>query len=484
MVPSIKTRGVYDYTASYSRQQDWDACCAHVMGLDDDAEDYQEVHSSSSPAVRLSLGNLQVTNLLPAELFKDDQQQRQQQQQREESSSLDKDHWTENALNIQADLERMAQWIQIKKISFISFDNMRDDEASLIQSTVTSFAATTANDIESLRKMAAAAAATTTSAKMTTTTTTTTNNSSNNNVVQHRMGIVQILLARLKKDIVEPFGVLQKYRSRKAVTLWQNPLQCKLLVKSTPSSRNSKYKNKNKSRDELNRALGLDDDDDDDDNESAAEKTRQDQRFMPTRDIHRGRGDFMETYHKDEYLSAPMERPRSLIRDPLSVLSTENEAVFQSKNSSKQEKNVYANIQNVTDLGHNNNTTGGGMYVESMQDNYQVTREESEAAQAQMQQEALLLQNIANSDLDSVQKMESQMVSITTLLTQFSELVGEQQEEVLQIHETAKETKDNMDKGQDELVKAAEETNRSNHYMAKGIFALSCLLLLFHWLRP
>ena len=469
MVPSIRTNSNMDgCTSSYSRAKDWNACCAHVMGLEEEGgDDYNNSVGSHAVAehddfeTSAATFSLQVTNLLPAELFEDDNDDNASG----EDQKQPRDPWTENALNIQADLERMANWIQSKKWSFISFDSMRDDEASLIQSTVTSFAATTANEIESLRKMA----------------TSTTSASSNqqgyapsSNAVQHRTGIVQILFSRLKEDIVEPFGVLQKHRSRKAVSLWQNPLQCKLLVKSRPPAA------KRKERDEIDEALGLLDDDD---NITGVGKdaSLREQRFLPSRESHKGRNNFMETYQQDERDDVGLrKRPSSLIRDPMAVLSSGNEVAYDPHKKSKassfenNQQQQRPTIQGVTTIGNSD-----------IPQYHQVTHEEyAEVSHQQMQQEALLLQTMVNSDLDSVQKMEQQMVSITTLLTQFSELVSEQQEEVWQIHDTAKETKDNMDKGQESLVNAAEATYQSNHYMAKGIFGMGCLLLLFHWLRP
>jgi hypothetical protein len=386
--------------------------------------------------------NLHVTNLLPRGLFEEDNDDDSNEEDQLQMGTSSRDPWTESALNIQADLERMSSWIQSKKWSFISFDSMRDDEASLIQTTVTSFAATTANEIEALRKMILKESA------------------RNSNALNHRTGIVQILLARLKEDIVEPFGVMQKHRSRKAVSLWQNPLQCKLLVRQKSSKR--------KERDEIDEALGLDDVDDD------ADMDRE-QRFLPSREAHNLRSNFLETYQQDEHLPKMLKRPKSLVRDPLSVFSAESENATYKSASERQSETPH---QMTTQNAYGNTTMSASL------PDYSVTQEMNEVAQEQMQQEAVLLEAMAHSDLDSVQKMEQQMVSITSLLTQFSELVSEQQEEVWQIHDSAKTTKDNMEKGQENLVGAAEQTNQSKHYKAKGIFAMSCLLLLFHWLRP
>jgi t-SNARE complex subunit (syntaxin) len=90
---------------------------------------------------------------------------------------------------------------------------------------------------------------------------------------------------------------------------------------------------------------------------------------------------------------------------------------------------------------------------------------------------------IASSDLDSVKQMETRMVEITTLIGQFSNLVQEQQEQIHEVHDAAQETKQNMDKGQENLVDATERTKQSKHYKAWLIFGMALILLFFHTLR-
>lgn len=90
---------------------------------------------------------------------------------------------------------------------------------------------------------------------------------------------------------------------------------------------------------------------------------------------------------------------------------------------------------------------------------------------------------IASNDLDSVQHMETRMVEITTLIGQFSNLVQNQQEQVEIIHENAKETKENLDKGQENLIDAAERTKKSKHYKAWSIIAMASVLMFFQILR-
>jgi t-SNARE complex subunit (syntaxin) len=89
-----------------------------------------------------------------------------------------------------------------------------------------------------------------------------------------------------------------------------------------------------------------------------------------------------------------------------------------------------------------------------------------------------------HTDLDQIHKMEQMMYDITTLLSQFGELAQEQQDEVWDIHQTTADTKENINKGKDQLIDAKERTSSSHHYMAKLIFLLSWILLFFHWILP
>ena len=105
-------------------------------------EKQKRTSSNSNKKIRL-------TSLLPTE------------QRDDESSNVEctaakpkphQDVWMESALEIDSNMNDMARWIVQKKVVFASLE-MAQDEASLIQSTVTSFVATTATEIESLRNL-------------------------------------------------------------------------------------------------------------------------------------------------------------------------------------------------------------------------------------------------------------------------------------------------------------------------------------------
>lgn len=396
------------WTASRSREDDWIDCCHLAKGFEwvdnfDNNEDEPLVIQ-------------QVINLLDDDGI----------DEAFDSIEETKDRWIENAIRIQEDLTRMEQWIRKKQFEYISLD-MADDEASLIQSTVTTFAATTANELETLRKIIP---------------------SSSSNVASHRSGIVQILLSQLQLAITEPFGKLQKQRSRIAVHLWQNPQQCKL------------YQRKPSTKSNLSAMQKLLDEED---------GTEREQRFYPRNaDLPANDFDFFSKYiDGDEDLKGVPPRPSFLeqlqkneqeIQTPIKKALEENEPLLLPKEKKAQRPQTMP---------------------------YQQPTEEESRRQLEedLIHESAQLTVVANNDLDSVQKMEQRMVEITTLISQFSNLVGEQQEEIIHIHDSAKESKENIDKGQENLVDATERTKKSKHWLAWIIFSMSMTLLFFHTLR-
>lgn len=103
----------------------------------------------------------------------------------------------------------------------------------------------------------------------------------------------------------------------------------------------------------------------------------------------------------------------------------------------------------------------------------------------QLQQEsATLLATYQHSDLEGVQKVERSMVEITQLLSRFTDLITEQQEDIFMIHDQAIKSKENVDKGQDQLVDAVTRGKKSTHPMATFIVLAALLLLLFNWITP
>jgi hypothetical protein len=273
------------------------------------------------------------------------------------------DPWTANALRMQTDLTKMARWIESKKHDYVGL-GMVDEEASLIQSTVTTFAATTASELETLRKLIPA------------------------HDSGHRQGIVQILLNQLQEQITQPFSILQKQRTRQAVQLWQNPWQCQLkLSNASPQGPGGLFDQEN------------------------GNDTSRDKRFMARATLMIPQEDFLEKYRRDPLLAAPPGRPSFLDRlKDRRLHEREQELARVSKPPQLPVIPPVPKIQR-TEIS-----------------SYQ----EPQDFEERLEQEAALLQEtIVQSDLDSVQKMEQRMVEITTLIGQFSNLVSEQQEDIL-----------------------------------------------------
>jgi hypothetical protein len=465
-------------TASFSRNDEWKRCCAVASGFefvdcfdDDDADDDNDNDNDNDIAMEIDDHNIfQVTNLLHDDDdidvgFEDDDDDGYKEVDIE-------DAWTVNAFRISSDLNRMSHWIQSKKQKYVGLD-MKDDEAALIQSTITSFAATTATELETLRNMIKSY-----------------DNTSvmiNNNLTNHRSGIVQILLDQLQLQVTKPFGILQKQRTRVAVQLWQNPLQCKLYQPKRRTRRSQQPQD-----------LLFDDEDDENDQ---LEHHEEEQRFLPKRSYHHQEEsnnnngyDFISKYANKQPARIPTEQPDFLIRilkrqECMGTETNETETTMKEQivtetsdifPSSFSDNIIPQNFQSIPSSLREHQPAAIPMNNTNNTNEYYQQQLEEELHTESVQLATIL---VANNDLDSVQQMETRMVEITTLIGQFSNLVQDQQEQIVQVHESAKETKDNLDKGQENLIDAAERTKRSKHYKACLIFSMALILMFFHLLR-
>ena len=336
------------------------------------------------------------------------------------------DAWMENANRINESLNNIIDILERKKESYLQ--PHQDDDASLLESTILSFVATTCNQIEALRQAIS---------------------SSNRDYVHHCAGIVSYLMATLKEEIANPFAKLQKQRARPAMSLWDTPLQCRLVSRDNP----------------------LDDDDDDDEED-------REQRFLPRTplplvlpmvDV-----DFMDTYQhqpQDDFSKEDLQRPKSMFERecererPPAPLRIPAKKLSLSLKTSMKKKEVH-----VQPLPYQH------VHVQDPH--------EEEDYNNMLQQEALLLTATLQNDLDSVQQVEARMTEITTLLGQFSNLVSEQQSEITTIHETTVKSQQNVEKGHDHLVDATERTKKSQHYMAAIVMCMALWLLFFNTITP
>jgi hypothetical protein len=485
MAPTVtlpRPRKQRECYASVNLRNEWRSCYLKAMGLEE--EDWvdsgiEKTTSTTSNSQSQSRPDMILTNLLPSH----------EDEHAAEDSKVTIDPWTLTARSMQTSIAEMALWIQTKKLVYISV-YMSDDEASLIQSTVTSFIATTANEIEGLRQSLLSEA---------TNTNTSTLAIDASTRHQHKTGIVQILLTLLQLEIAQPFRVFQKQRQRAAVQLWQNPYSC-LLVTSTALQVHRKSIQTTTAKDqELDAALGLSNNANDMDSDDHA---KVEQRFLPRRPSHRLQHDFLTSYYpkddnndndgNDTTSKAPLQRPVSVLNRRKRPTSTDtptagfptaqpSKDAKRSKtwsfSSKKPEKEQTKQQQQQQSKRLHSGASHNIMNYDDDQEHQQHRQEE------QLQQEALLLTATVENDLDTVQKMEQMMVDITALLGQFATLVSDQQEDVWEIHDAVAQTKDNLDKGKENLVDAAERTKSSRHWTPMIVTGAGSLLLLFHWLR-
>ena len=533
-------------TSSLDRSKEFQKCCATAMGFEwvDQFDPDEVVGESANNSLNQGNGGMfdgnnnstihdgfdgthgtqgihQIINLLAdddEDRYDHDDDDGSGDEDRASNSYDETKLWMENAKRISQDLTKMSVWIQSKALKYVGLD-MQDDEASLIQSTITTFAASTASELETLREM-----------------NNNLQNKQNNmnmnlNLINHRAGIVQILLMKLQDEITTPFSKLQKQRTRIAVKIWQHPLQCRLYHHHRQHKKNKRNQfgtggtaggntgitsNTSPSRSRMEELLFDDDDEYDGDGYN-----HRDQKFYPK---HQGHGEgtnsinFIQKYAQRRQQQQDQEGNQSVEPQPPEFVKrlTKRQRVLQQQQQQQQQQNSAKMKKYYDHADADDHSDSDGFNFGGQNDNDQMTGTATKEAfqqpntvqspqtqqQQQQHQEPLALpyqeqlatdleeetmqlatEMIATSDLDSVQKMEQKMVQITTLIGQFSNLVQEQQEQIVSVHESAIETKENIEKGQENLVDATERTKRSKHYKALVIFAMGFILLFFHILR-
>jgi hypothetical protein len=472
---------------SVNLHDEWRSCYLKAMGLEE--EDWVD-DSGKETSMTAARPDMILTNLLPRNSNNNNEEDMGDAKEEDAVS----DPWTLTARSMQTSIFEMAAWIDNKKWDFVSV-YMSDDEASLIQSTVTSFIATTANEIEGLRhslQLLSDANANSATSSMDTTTTR----------HQHCTGIVQILLTLLQLEIAQPFRVWQKQRQRAAVQLWQNPYSCTLVTaaqqqQQRAAARKSSSKQTTAHDQELDAALGLDDDGGGMDH---ADHVKVEQKFLPRRASHKLQHDFLATYFPNENDNMEDDEDALQLQRPVSFLNrrkrpqssspatspTAASSVTPSKDAKRSKKTWSFASKKEEQVKQKQKKHAKHSYFGASNDDANNDDPQGPAQQhhqQQLQQEALVLTATVENDLDNVQKMEHMMADITALLGQFSQLVSDQQEDVWEIHDAVAQTKDNMAKGQENLVDAAERTKSSRHWTPAIVTCAGSLLLLFHFFR-
>lgn len=383
------------------------------------------------------------------------------------------DPWMKAALTLSASIDEVSAMIERKAESYvcsidtlnICFNNqfaavqsMTNSDRSILETTVASFAAGMAKQIESLRKTVVVEG----DHPFITDNNVNADHASSHRwtsgQIGHRVGIASCLMQRLKSEIMEPMTSLQsqrekimskndKYRGDEALEIAQNPLRLfRLEIEAS-----------------LHRPLPpapweVGDHD--------AEKDRMER-----------------NQEEEEFLNVYFDGKKVLLQgDNL------------TKDSVINNMSPPPSVMQLMDLPNpSQEITRQEMTQQVIPNRQPIPRrntpplpyEDEGEHMVQLQREsAALLATYQHSDLEGVQKVERSMVEITSLLSRFTDLIIEQQDSVLTIHDQALKSKDNVDKGQDQLVDAAKRGEKSNHPMATFIFSMAILLLLFNWITP
>jgi hypothetical protein len=485
---------------THNRTKEWHACCHEIiMGRDPKRQrlDCRSNDVYEHDANKL-VGGIQVDALFAAPGYMAIDLRCSS---RHSTKSASSDSWMEAAHAMSSSISEVAHMIRTQSASYTSSsdtlnicfqhnhapqqdDNhqstMSNTDRSILETTVASFAASMAKQIDSLRQ-------TVTSVEGDhpfLIHDTTNSNSSNNNSedqqhpwasgpIGHRAGIASCLMTRLKLEVMEPMTRLTVVRQGKfknvegAVRIVQNPL---LGFDSVVNSGNN-YHDDEKRVPPAPWEIG-----EHDLKKEEMERLQEAEEF--TNVYHHGQ-DGMSNVD----LGTILDGMKSNLMPPSSIMnlidfpkpkSTNRQPIFTSSINQQQRQESFKspNKPPIQTLPVN----------EYLTNNYQ---EEEDYTTQQLQREsAALLSTYQQSDLESVHKVERSMVEITQLVSKFTDLITEQQEDILMIHDQAVRSKENVDKGQDQLVDAARRGEKSSHPIATFIVFMALLLLFFNWIFP
>ena len=445
--------------SAQDRTKEWRSCCFEItLGRDPkrqrlivhddddklDGNDDNEDDNHISPLLGAwsSPGCLAINMMVESHSGDEDEQD-------DDMLHTNLDSWMKAALTLSASIDEVSLMIQNKAASYLSstdtlnicFNNntelnteqtMTNADRSILETTVASFAAGMAKQIESLRQSVLVDE-------------TQASHQWASGSIGHRGGIAACLMQRLKLEIMHPMTKLQSQREKSlaktnksgvdASDIAQNPMRLLLGGKSQPTT--------------LPPApweVG-----DHDLERDMAERQQEQDEFL---DVYFDKG---ETNAGDLNTSIPLSVAKLLdLPEPSAAVQKELTPIIPKPTEQT-----------------------------APQQNIPLPYNEEEEHMDQLQREsATLLATYQHSDLEGVQKVERSMVEITSLLSRFTDLITEQQEDICVIHDQALKSKENVDKGQDNLVDAAKRGEKSKHPMATFIFISALLLLFFNWILP
>jgi hypothetical protein len=338
---------------------------------------------------------------------------------------VQEDPWMSNAKRIYCSVQEMYQLLDTNADVYsdphLAAHPMSDDEITIFESSITSFLTTSTGQIDSLRQAIP--------------------ESMQEHTKNHRLGIISHLLSELKK-LMNRFQMLQHRRNREEMELFRDPLKC------SPSNFEG-----DDLMDEIQCLGDLDDD-------YLARIEEEDEYFQR----------FYQEYENDELLEEIASAPLLLPSEKYGINQSYH---VKNDNHSDPKPNVRFDPKFAPQTPE--------FHHQQQQHNAELELIHNKREHEILEQEQLFLStSVQSTKLDGVQKAESQMMQVTALLSQFANLIAEQQEEVQVIAESTKDSRKNVDSGREKLVQATEQKRKGRHYFAWIIFTMGLALLFLN----
>ena len=349
------------------------------------------------------------------------------------------DPWMNNAARLYSSITKITTLLTTNSTSYtnknvFSEDEevMTEDEVVVFETSIASFMTSTASQIDTLRQAVEDM------------------DISSDEIRTHRSGIISHLISELRK-IMEEFQSMQEMRHREELELFYHPLKCCFHYENVMTG----------SRENL-AADGF--------------SLEPDEGFLDL--LERDEEEFQAMYNikeDDEELERILQEPPPSIPNWLQQRCGEKMPTQDSRQPPVQIPTQKAS--NKPPALHVPKETTNAKDEIKMQAN--VETNESQATVLQ-QEQIFLKATVQNTNLDAAQKVESQMMQITSLLSQFSSLISEQQEEIQVIADSTVKSRQNVDKGREKLIQATQQRKSKRHYFAWVIFIMGVLLLFLN----
>ena len=428
-------------------------------------------------------------------------------QQQQEAAAIDAadgndDPWMANAHRLEASIAQMSDVLRRQEAQYADLYGclrnvrlgggaaMTDAERNALDAAVASFAVSTGNQIEALRRaLASASAADVGSAAS--------GPGTGGDLAAHRVGIVACLVSALRADVVDRIGRMHAVRMRRSLELARDPLRCRL-----PATAGGDRGSGPGGSGGTGEVAFVTDDDDDDEATAHLASLLGNIRAAAIPEAGRAREEaFCATYgqEREERLlrEVAMPLPPFPRADDVVDIDPDEQDGFEQEHrksgpssppsSSSRPNTSHSEMENASSAIPRQRQREELEVVPvdpSVQQYYGESTAEQEAYVEDLQRESAYLTASLQNELEDVHKIENKMMEITTLLRQFGDMVAEQQEDIVVIHEQAERSKKNVQAGQDNLVDAGERKKKSKHYTAIFIASMGMLLLFLNWITP